>query len=64
MPIYVWKCEECGDQCEMVRPVKEMDEPPEALDAASDHHHKWHRVPARVQPHQHGPNFTGRKGHW
>lgn len=71
MPIYLWRCERCGREAEVVRPIAESEMPPgdvpaqgpDAAGGACEHAGSWTKQVARTQPHQRAPGF-GKKGHW
>ncbi len=74
MPHYMFKCEVCNLECEVIRSMKNIDTPPTreespggdvSVDETHVHFkfcdHKWKRALGRVSVER---NWTGRKGFW
>jgi NAD-dependent SIR2 family protein deacetylase len=62
MPLYQWRCEQCGQQEDTVETVEERDKPP-AIPETDGCEHQWIRLvgaPKTVR----GPSWNGSKGNW
>ena len=65
MPMYTWKCSNCGAEEAVIRPVSQIDEPPEPADSAPEGcPHAWSRIMSGKQAVVKGPSWGGSKGNW
>lgn len=67
MPQYMWLCEGCGQEVEVIRPLAQFEVPPTAEEAGGpgvEHEHKWKSILSKPPAVVKGPGWGGGKGRW